>query len=306
MGEGVGGSGSVGKPSDDRPLNNLSALADLGRRISALPSSTPSASGFGNLLGVFPPIQAPVSEPIPPPAPAAPDLDFIRKFVGAMVTKKALVKDGRVMPAIDDLAIMEGRRVNAAFVYSDMHGFTKLIATQPENKSFAFLHTFVEIASRLTKYHEGQVVDCAGDRVLSVFHRSPGDHSVEQVHDTINFALYLQTAFDRVIGPSFAAGALGQLSLGIGIDYGEAIVGCVGIRGGKKIIFLGEPANKAAKLQEKAGACETVLSYDAAVRMPAYLNISNGWNFRQEKIEDGSSILRTTCVFKYDQLARVR
>ena len=144
-------------------------------------------------------------------------MDYIRQFVGAMTKRQVLVKDGRVMPSIDDLAIMEGRRVNAAFVYSDLHGFTKLVATQPESRSFVFLHTFVEVASRLTKYHGGQVVDCAGDRVMSVFHRSSGDYSVGPVHDAVNFALFLQTEFSRVIGPAFAVG-LGQLSLGIGID----------------------------------------------------------------------------------------
>jgi adenylate cyclase len=128
------------------------------------------------------------------------------------------------------------------------------------------------------------VVDCAGDRILSVFHRSPGDHSADPVHDAVAFALFLQTAFSRVIGPAFAAG-LGQLSLGIGIDYGPAVVGCVGIRNNKKIVFFGDAANKAAKLQEKAGASETVLSYNAAVRKPAYLDSTNGWDIRREEIE---------------------
>lgn len=234
--------GYIGLPSEEPPLNNLRRLSELGKRISEFPSSTPPASGLGNLLGGYRPI--PIAEPTPPPAPpspAVPDMDYIRSFVGAMTKKKVLVKDGRVMPSIDDLAIMEGRRVNAAFVYSDLHGFTKLVATQPENKSFVFLHTFVEIASRLTKHYGGQVVDCAGDRVLSVFHRSPGDHSVDPVHDAVTFALFLQTAFSRVIGPSFTAG-LGQLSLGIGIDYGPAVVGCVGIRNNKKIVFFGDAA----------------------------------------------------------------
>jgi hypothetical protein len=223
---------------ENRTVNNLRALADLGRRIP-VPSSPPPANAWTSLLAPAlggPGLRAPIplAEPTPPPAPAKPDMNFIRQLVGAMVQKKVEVKDGRVMPSIDDLAIMEGRRVNAAFVYSDLHGFTKLVAAQPENKSFVFLHTFVEVASRLTKYHNGQVVDCAGDRVLSVFHRSPGDHSHEPVHDAINYALYLQTAFSKIIGRTFSSGGLGPLSVGIGIDYGQAIVGCVGIRNGRR------------------------------------------------------------------------
>jgi len=293
----------MGSGSNNSYVNLLAALA----RASTTKTPPPNDCGFGSALGssVFRPI-VPPPVPATPPAPSKPDLDFIRKFVADTARQKAEVKDGRVMPSIDDLAIMEGRRVNAAFVYSDLHGFTKLIATQPENKSFVFLHTFVEVASRLTKFHEGQVVDCAGDRVLSVFHRSPGDHSHEPVRDAINFALYLQTAFDRVIGPAFASGGLGQLSLGIGIDYGPAVVGCVGIRNGKKIVFLGEPANRAAKLQEKAGACETIWSFDVEYRKPSYLAAVNGWNIQPELLGDNTLIYRTKCVYKDDLLLRIR
>lgn len=294
-------------PISPPPANNLTGMADLLRRMSSPPVSPPPANNLVNLLGAYtvPQVPPPLAKPTPPPAPAAPDMDYIRRFVGAVTKKKILVKDGRVMPSIDDLAIMEGRRVNAAFVYSDLHGFTKLVASQPENKSFVFLHTFVEIASRLTNHYGGQVVDCAGDRVLSVFHRPPGNLSAEPVQDAVTFALYLQTAFVRVIGPSFAA-ELGQLSLGIGIDYGPAVVGCVGIRGNKRIVFFGDAANNAAKLQDRAGASETILSYAADIRKPAYLETGEGWEMRRETIEDGSTILRTSCIFKEEGLVKAR
>jgi class 3 adenylate cyclase len=286
------------------PANNLRSLADLGKTTSQSNDDSGASSIFGghSLFCPIIPVGAPAT---PPPAPAKPDMNWIRCFADAMAKKEVLVKDGRVMPTIEDLPIMEGRRVNAAFVYSDLHGFTKLVATQPENKSFVFLHAFVEIASRLTKHYGGQVVDCAGDRVLSVFHRSPGDSSDDPVHDAVTFGLYLQTAFDRAIKPAFAR-RLGELSVGIGIDYGQAVVGCVGIRGSKKIVFFGDAANNAAKLQEMAGRCETVFSYDVVLRKPWYLESSNGWNLLWETAADGSSILRTNSFFRDDVLIKVR
>jgi adenylate cyclase len=186
---------------------------------------------------------------------------------------------------------MEGRKVRAAFVYSDLHGFTKLVATQLTDKSFVFLNTFVEMATKLTKHYKGEVMDVAGDRVLSVFHRPIGDASNDPVEDAITFALWFQAIFNKVVGPAFAGDGLGQLSLGIGIDYGEAIVGCVGIRGGKRIVFLGNPANRAAKLQDAAGAGETIVSAAADARRPSYLD--NGqWRLHREKSADGEVILR--------------
>jgi adenylate cyclase len=180
--------------------------------------------------------------------------------------------------------------------YSDLHGFTKLVASQPENKSFVFLHAFVEMATRLTKHYNGEVMDVAGDRVLSAFHRTPTNFSKEPVEDAITFALQLQTIFNQVIGPAFVGDGLGQLSVGVGIDYGEAVIGCVGIRNNKTIVFFGDAANNAAKLQEIAGAGETVLSAIADLMKPAYLN-HESWTPSLEKLANGAFVLRIRQIF---------
>jgi adenylate cyclase len=141
-------------------------------------------------------------------------------------------------------------------------------------------------------------LDVAGDRVLSVFQRPLSDQSNGPVEDAVTFALWLQTLFDKAVGPAFAGGGLGQLTLGIGIDYGLAVVGCVGIRNNKRIVFFGDPANKAAKLQDAAGAGQTVLSTMAYVMRPKYLN-GETWHPTIELL-DGNAILRITQIFAGD------
>ncbi|MGE5206084.1 MAG: adenylate/guanylate cyclase domain-containing protein [Chlamydiota bacterium] len=218
---------------------------------------------------------------------------------------KAQVNEGRVLPRIDDLAIMEGRKIRAAFVYSDLHGFTKLVATQSTHKSFVFLQSFLYIAAQLTQHYGGQVMDCAGDRVLSVFHRSPNNISREPVEDGVTFALWLQTVFRNAVAPVFAGAGLGNLSVGVGVDYGDAVVGCVGIRDGKRIVFFGDAANHAAKLQELAGEGETVISAAADRMRPAYLD--NGrWNFQREQLTSGEVILRIADWFAGETPPKLR
>lgn len=217
-------------------------------------------------------------------------------MVKGLLARKADVSQGRALPGIDDLAVMEGRKIRAVFVYSDLHGFTKLVATQPENKSFVFLHTFVEMATRLTKHYNGEVMDVAGDRVLSVFHRAATDHSHDPAEDAVTFALWFQTIFAKVIAPAFAGGGLGQLSLGIGIDYGDAIVGCVGIRNNKRIVFFGDAANNAAKLQEMAGPGETVLSAMANGLKPSYLSHPS-WTPTYERVANNVIVIRYHQIF---------
>jgi hypothetical protein len=150
-----------------RPLNNLRSLAALG---SLIPPPGPQSPGgsiisgppvLGTRLGALGRIAM-----LPPPPKLAPapehGVQWARETVGSLLKQKASVRDGRVLPAIEDLAVMEGRRIRAAFVYSDLHGFTKLVATQPENKSFVFLQAFIEIASQVTKRYGGEVIGCRG------------------------------------------------------------------------------------------------------------------------------------------------
>jgi adenylate cyclase len=230
------------------------------------------------------------------PSPTLGGIVWAQSLVNDLLKRKPNVAAGRSLPGIEDLAVMDGRRVRATFVYSDLHGFTKLVATQPVDKSFVFLHTFVEMATRLTKHYNGEVMDVAGDRVLSVFHRPSTDLSNEPVEDAVTFALWFQTIFDKVIGPAFAGGGLGQLSLGIGIDYGDAVIGCVGIRNNKRIVFFGDAANNAAKLQEMAGAGETILSAMTIYKRPTYLN-HQSWTPTYEKLVNGVIIVRFRQVF---------
>jgi class 3 adenylate cyclase len=223
-------------------------------------------------------------------------VQWARENVASLLKQKPSVKDGRVLPDVDDMAIMGGKRIRAAFVYSDLHGFTKLVATQPENKSFVFLQAFIEIASQVTKRYGGTVMDVAGDRVLSVFQRPLGDESNGPVEDAVTFALWLQTLFRLAIGPAFSGGGLGQLSLGIGIDYGLAIVGCVGIRNNKRMVFFGDPANNAAKLQDLAGEGETVISAEAYKMHPWYLN-GETWHPAIQVLSGGKAVVRIAQVF---------
>jgi class 3 adenylate cyclase len=290
----------------DDSQNNLLNLFRLGaRKTLSGEDSYPTLRDLGSLGRGLTPIDIPTAVPpllrrvIAPPPPSAPPAHSINWFKNVMtlhLKNKVELKAGRVLPNIDDLAIMEGRHINAAFVYSDLHGFTKLVATQPTGKSFVLLNAFVAVTNYITKHYNGQVMDCAGDRLLSVFHRVSTDNSNEPVEDAITAAFWLQTIFNKVISPRFGEAGMPNLSLGIGVDYSSAVVGCVGIRNNKRLVFFGDAANHAAKLQEMAGTGETILSTRAFGRQPSYLR-SESWKPKYEKMPNGEIIVRHNQMF---------
>jgi hypothetical protein len=157
-----------------------------------------------------------------------------------LARKRPFINQGRVLPKLDDLSIGEGRKLNAAFLYNDLSGFSKLVATLPTSTSFSLMQAFLELMSRVTTYFSGTVVDCAGDRVLSVFHRGAADFSFDPAREAITAALWMQVIVQRVIAPAFAEKGVQNTSVAIGVDYGAVTIGCVGIRNNKRLVFFGD------------------------------------------------------------------
>jgi adenylate cyclase len=206
-----------------------------------------------------------------------------------ILRKKIELTSGRVLPHIDDLAILDGRRIRAAFLYSDLHGFTKIVASQPPEVTLLLHQAFVELLGRITTYYGGSVVNCAGDRILSVFDRAEHDASPEPIREAITAALWMQTVLQRVVAPELRKlGVLENVSAAMGIDYGPVIAGCVGIRNNKHFEFFGDAANSAAKLQEAGTGGEIVISSLAYLFRPNFLN--NGtWH----AIDEGNRVRLT-------------
>jgi adenylate cyclase len=183
----------------------------------------------------------------------------MRGIMEESLGKKLNVNPGRQMPTIFDLAIGEGRHLNAAFVYTDLDGYSKMVSANGTGVAFQLLQTFVNLVEKITDHFNGAVVDCAGDRTLSVFHRPSTDKSCAPIREGITAALWIQTAMDKVISPRFSALNI-SAKASIGIDYSSVIAGCVGVRGNKRLVFFGDAANRAAKLQEEGAGTETIIS----------------------------------------------
>jgi class 3 adenylate cyclase len=215
-----------------------------------------------------------------PPKHKPPELsvEHMKLMLEESLRKKLDVNPGRQLPTIFDLAIGEGRELNTAFVYTDLDGYSKLLSTQGTDVGFKLLQSFVNLVEKITSHFGGAVVDCAGDRTLSVFFRPSTDRSAAPIKEATTAALWIQTAMVKVISPRFATAQIPGVSVSIGIDYGKAVAGCVGVRGNKRLVFFGDAANNAAKLQDKGVGGETLLSPLAFQYRPSFLNDST-WLF---------------------------
>jgi class 3 adenylate cyclase len=246
------------------------------------PPPTPLSSylqsfGHSSALGLTPPPKYPLAPPLPSIKSERPDgsmgIKHCESLMRLIMRKKIELNSGRVLPNLEDLAILEGRTIRAAFLYSDLDGFTQLVASKPPEITLLLHQAFVELLGRITTYYGGSVVNCAGDRILSVFDRAENDLSPEPIQQAIAAALWMQTILQRVVAPELKKlGVDEDVKAAMGIDYGPVVAGCVGIRNNKHFEFFGNAANNAAKLQEIGKGNEVVISRLAFLFRPEFLN----------------------------------
>ncbi len=215
----------------------------------------------------------------------------IRKAVGGDI------KRGFVLPDADDLGLAAGRQLSVAILYADLRGFSPMVITSPKRSVLVLLEAFVSEMTRIASAFYGQVVDCAGDRILAAFPQPFFDGSLKLVHRAVTCGLWMQTIMDKVIIPQLRSQGYSSLSCGIGIDYGTVVVARVGIRNKNKLVFLGPPAVVAAKLEEAAGPGETLMSPAVYSNRPSYLNAANNWVITPHPALGSPQYYKTSCVF---------
>jgi class 3 adenylate cyclase len=275
-------------PAESAGIVPVPFLRSLSRGDPMAPPPFPSPG----IAGPFAP-SLPWLTPRPKATPPVLGAEHCKNLVASLLRRQPTVGLGRVLPNLDTLAVMEGREIEAAFVYTDLASFTKIVATQPTKASFVMLQAFVELVGRITNHYGGAVVDCAGDRLLSVFHRPAKDFSWQPVQQAITAAFWTQAMLAATTSVFLGYG-VSAAQVGIGIDYGSVVAGCVGFRNNKRLFFLGDAANNAAKLQDLAGAGETVISYAAFLRKPKYME---NWIGSWESDPGCGSIFRVRAYF---------
>jgi adenylate cyclase len=142
-----------------------------------------------------------------------------------------------------------GAEMSIGVLFADVRGFTALTERSGAASSAAMLNRFYEIAIAILSRHA--IIDkLVGDQVMALYlpHLLADGAPVRMVEDARE--LVRATTHD--------------LQIGVGIDFGRALVGNVGSGSVKDFTAIGDVVNTAARLQGAAGAGEIVLSLRVA------------------------------------------
>jgi len=158
----------------------------------------------------------------------------LRAYAGQVAEQRRLraIFAGYVSPAILDTilsgALEDGRagtRQPLAFLFADMRGFTAFCAATAPEKVIAFLNRYYGAITPALHRFGGTIDKFSGDGIM-VFFGAP-QPSANPARDAVCAALAMLNALDRFNAELAAAGEP-AVAVGIGIAYGDAVLGNVG------------------------------------------------------------------------------
>ena len=162
---------------------------------------------------------------------------------------------------------MGGKKVDITTLFADIRGFTAFSEKHTPEDLVAVLNRYLAAAAEAVLENEGTVDKFLGDAVMA-WYNAPvpqADHSLR----AIKTALALRAAIGKLHSelPPEA-----HLSFGVGIHYGEAVLGWIGTEKRLEFTAIGDSINTAKRIQENSAKNQILLSRAAYERVKNEVN----------------------------------
>lgn len=183
--------------------------------------------------------------------------EHIRHTLGAYVSDEV----AEIALASEALA-PGGRRQAVAVLMVDLRGFSAYAATIPPERLIAELNAWLGAMVAVVQAEGGLVDKYLGDAVMVVF------GVPKSVPDAASRALRTAARMERALAvhnEERAAQGLPPLHQGIGVHYGEVVVGNVGTPERMQYTVVGDVVNMAARLEQMTKELDASIVASAAV-----------------------------------------
>jgi adenylate cyclase len=153
-----------------------------------------------------------------------------------------------------EMAPIGGTDMDVGVLFADLRGFTAWCEHQPPSAVERALNRFYTVTTSVVTEADGLVDKLVGDEVMGLFltaFRSLGERTCD---------VMVAVAEEIVHRLHASADADERLPVGIGVNFGLARVGNVGVGEVKDFTAVGDVVNTAARLQACAAPGEIVMS----------------------------------------------
>jgi adenylate cyclase len=160
-----------------------------------------------------------------------------------------------------------GSEKRIAILFSDVRGFTTFSEALPAYDVIHALNRYFHQIGQVISNHGGYIDNYMGDGIMALFGvNDPTDAPLRAVRAGLD----MLRVVDESIRPYFEAIYAKVFDIGIGIHFGEAVVGTIGARNRKTQTAIGDSVNFASRIESanKEAGTRLLISDDtyAAVR----------------------------------------
>lgn len=167
---------------------------------------------------------------------------FIRKVFGRYLSDEI----AETLLESPEALKLGGEKREVTVLMSDLRDFTPLSHSLSPERVVALLNTFLEAMIDVIARHGGTIDNFIGDAILVVFGVPLSKD--DDAQRAVSCALDMQLAMGRVNRETRRQG-LPEVSMGIGINTGEVVVGNIGSQKHMKFSVIGDAVNLAARIE---------------------------------------------------------
>lgn len=138
-----------------------------------------------------------------------------------------------------------GEEKRVAVLFADIRGFTTFAERLPPYDVIHALNRYFSRMEKIIRGHGGYVDNYLGDGLLAIF---GVDNREAAPLGAVAAGLDMLEAVDE-LGPYFAATYGQRLRIGIGVHYGEVVLGGVGPPGRNRATAIGDAVNFASRIE---------------------------------------------------------
>lgn len=194
-------------------------------------------------------------------------LSLIQRLIGTLFEKKKMERtfkmyvDSSVVDEVTEKSPEElpavGQRRNIAVLFVDICGFTTISETLEPEQVVEILNEYLSrVADAVKKY--GRTLDkFIGDVAMAIFN-APGDQK-DYCYCAVCAAQEILRRTDEIRG-QFREKFGVEVTVGVGINCGEAIVGNIGYESRMDYTAIGDTVNTAARLEANAKPGQILIS----------------------------------------------
>lgn len=161
---------------------------------------------------------------------------------------------------------MDGNRADITILFADIRGFTSFSEKQSPEKLVSVLNRYLAAAAEAVLAEEGTVDKFLGDAVMAWFNAPipQSDHTLRAVRT----ALAIRDAVEKLyleLPPE------AHLAFGVGIHYGEVILGLIGTEKKLEYTAIGDSVNTTKRIQENSQKNQILISEAAYKRVKKHI-----------------------------------